>query len=164
MIMNVQHPNLPKSDNDILKIDAMLEHSLKIFRGVASKRLTEITPPRKMFGALANTAYVAPENNKWHHDDSRSDDEEPKLMKMTEDKFGQTKVEEDDESDNIDSDDEGGDGGDGGNVGASDASKQPGGDNDEFDSDDNLPEPRYVRKVRCIHTDQDADYVPSDTE
>ncbi|KAJ0796974.1 hypothetical protein HanPI659440_Chr04g0168531 [Helianthus annuus] len=37
MIMNVQHSNHPKADNNILKIDAMLEHSLKIFRGVAVK-------------------------------------------------------------------------------------------------------------------------------
>ncbi|MFS7951996.1 hypothetical protein Hanom_Chr07g00601781 [Helianthus anomalus] len=169
MIINVQHPNLPKSDNDILKIDAMLKHSLKIFRGVASKLCTESTPPWKMFGALANTAYIAPTNDKWHHDDSRSNDEEPKLKKMIEDKFGQTKVEEDDESDNSDGDDEGGDGG---NVGASGASKQPGGNNDESDSDDNPPEPGYehyfderdVRKVRRIRTNQDGNYVPSDTE
>ncbi|MFS7977339.1 hypothetical protein Hanom_Chr10g00902871 [Helianthus anomalus] len=33
MIMNVQHPNLPKADNDILKIDAILEQSLRIFKG-----------------------------------------------------------------------------------------------------------------------------------
>ncbi|KAJ0860478.1 hypothetical protein HanRHA438_Chr13g0624121 [Helianthus annuus] len=56
MIMNVQHPNLPKIDNDVLKIDVMLERSLKIFKGVAAKRYKESTPPRKMFGALANTA------------------------------------------------------------------------------------------------------------
>ncbi|MFS7936533.1 hypothetical protein Hanom_Chr05g00416691 [Helianthus anomalus] len=37
MIMNVQHPNLPKADNDVLKIDVMMEHSLKIFNGVAVK-------------------------------------------------------------------------------------------------------------------------------
>ncbi|KAJ0532378.1 hypothetical protein HanHA300_Chr00c0001g0677601 [Helianthus annuus] len=64
MIMNVQHPNLPKGDNDVLNIDAMLEHSLKIFKGVAPKRYTESTPPRKMFGALVNTAYVTQNNNK----------------------------------------------------------------------------------------------------
>ncbi|MFS8003264.1 hypothetical protein Hanom_Chr13g01211971 [Helianthus anomalus] len=176
MIMNVQHPNLPKSDNDVQKIDAMLENSLKIFKGVAAKQYKESTPPRKMFGALA---YGAPDNDKWRHDESQSDNEEPKLKKMIDDKFGRKKLkffgDSDDESDNGDSDDEGGDGG---NVGASGASipggnksKQPG-DDDESDSDDNPPEPGYehyfvnrgVRQVRQIHTDQDADYVPSDME
>ncbi|KAJ0539294.1 hypothetical protein HanHA300_Chr08g0284681 [Helianthus annuus] len=92
MSMNVQHPNLPKADNDILKIDAMLEHSLNIFRGVAAKRYTESTHPRKMFGALTNKDYVAPTNDKWRHDDSQSDDEEPKLKKMIEDKFSRKKL------------------------------------------------------------------------
>ncbi|KAF5805498.1 hypothetical protein HanRHA438_Chr05g0219611 [Helianthus annuus] len=172
MIMNVQHPNLPKADNNVLKIDAMMEHSLKIFRGVASKRYTKSTPPRKMFGALANTAYVAPTNDKWRHDDRQFDDEEPKLKKMIEDKFSRKKLkifgDTDDESDNGDGDDEGGDGG---NVGASGASV-PGGDSDKFDSNDNPPEPGYehyfddhgVRQVRRIRTNQDVDYVPSDTE
>ncbi|KAJ0512143.1 hypothetical protein HanIR_Chr11g0559901 [Helianthus annuus] len=132
-----------------------------------------------MFGALANTAYVALDNDKWRHDDSQSDNEEPNLKKMIEDKFGRKKLkifgDSDDESDNGDDDDEGGDGG---NVGASsisipggDKRKQPG-DNDESDSDDNQPEPGYehyfddrcVRQVRRIRTDQDADYVPSNTE
>ncbi|KAJ0697030.1 hypothetical protein HanLR1_Chr10g0364121 [Helianthus annuus] len=68
-------------------------------------------------------------------------------------------------------DDEGGEGGDGGNVGASGASARSG-DNDESESDDNPPEPGYehyieergIRKVRRIRTNQDEDYVPSDTE
>ncbi|MFS7986483.1 hypothetical protein Hanom_Chr11g01010851 [Helianthus anomalus] len=41
MIMNVQHPDLPKEANDVLKIDVMIEHSLKIFKGVAAKRYLE---------------------------------------------------------------------------------------------------------------------------
>ncbi|KAJ0716360.1 hypothetical protein HanPI659440_Chr13g0511771 [Helianthus annuus] len=87
MIMNVQHPNLPKADNDILKIDAMHEQSLLIFKGFSAKRYVESDPPRKMFGALDNTEYVAPANDKWRHDDSQSDDEEPTLKKMMEDKW-----------------------------------------------------------------------------
>ncbi|KAM0006292.1 hypothetical protein Hdeb2414_s0178g00824901 [Helianthus debilis subsp. tardiflorus] len=181
MIMNVQHPNLPKSDNDVLKIDVMLEHSLKIFRGKTAKRYKESTPPRKMFGALANTAYVAPENDKWRHDDSQSDNEEPTLKKMIKDKFGRKKRkikifgDSDYESDNGDGDDKGGDGGDVGASGAStpggDKSKQPV-DDDESDSDDIPAEPGYehyfddhgVRQVRRLCTDQDVDYVSSDTE
>ncbi|KAJ0551530.1 hypothetical protein HanHA300_Chr07g0258151 [Helianthus annuus] len=115
-----------------------------------------------MFGALINTAYVAPANDKWRYDDSQSNDEEPKLKKMIEDKFGRKKLkifgDTDDESDNGDGDDEGGDGR---NVGVSGASV-PGGNNDESDSEDNSPEPGYehyfddrgVRQVRHIRTDQ----------
>ncbi|KAF5785545.1 hypothetical protein HanXRQr2_Chr10g0429881 [Helianthus annuus] len=155
IIMNVQHPNLPKADNDVLKIDVMIEHSLKIFRGVAAKRYMESTPPRRMFGALREKNYVALANDKWHHDNSQSDNEEPKLKKMIEDTFGRKKLkifgDYDDESDNDGGDDEVGDGGDG---------------------DDNPPESGYehyfdergVRQVRRIRTDQDEDYVPSDTE
>ncbi|MFS7936532.1 hypothetical protein Hanom_Chr05g00416681 [Helianthus anomalus] len=87
-----------------------------------------------MFDALGNKNYVAPANDKWRHDDSQSDDEEPKLKKMIEDKFGRKRLkifgDTNNESDNGDDDDQGGDGGDGGNVGASGACA-PGGDNDE---------------------------------
>ncbi|KAM0066759.1 hypothetical protein Hdeb2414_s0002g00052861 [Helianthus debilis subsp. tardiflorus] len=154
MIMNVQHPNHPKNDNDILKIDVMMEHSLKIFKGVAFKCYMESTPPWKMFGALANTAYVAPENDMWRHDDSQTDNEEPTLKKMIEDKFGRKKRkvkgdnDSDDESDNGDGD--GGDGGDGGASGAStpggDKGKQLG-DDDELDLDDNSPELGYEHYI-----------------
>ncbi|KAJ0699147.1 hypothetical protein HanRHA438_Chr10g0436171 [Helianthus annuus] len=175
MIMNVQHPNLPKAANDVLNIDVMIEHSLKIFRGLAAKRYTESKPPRRMFGALGDKNYVAPANDKWRHDERQSDDEEPKLKKMMEDKFGRKKLkicgDSDDECDDDGGDDEGGESGDGGNVGASGASARSG-DNDESESDDNPPEPGYehyidergVRQVRRIRTDQDEDYVPSDTE
>ncbi|KAM0064999.1 hypothetical protein Hdeb2414_s0003g00109591 [Helianthus debilis subsp. tardiflorus] len=83
MIMNDQHTNLLKADNDILKVDAMIEQSSRIFKGFSEKRYIESDPPRKMFGALANKEYVAPADDKWRHNDSLSDDEEPKLKKMT---------------------------------------------------------------------------------
>ncbi|KAJ0553553.1 hypothetical protein HanRHA438_Chr08g0350761 [Helianthus annuus] len=166
MIMNVQHLNLPKADNDILKIDAIY---------------VESDPPRKMFGALDNIEYVAPANDKWRYDDSQSDDEEPTLKKMMEDKFGHKSDLSDSDGD---SDDEGGDGGDVGATaasapGATSASaagttgaSSAGGDADDSESDDNRPEPGYefyldelrVRKTRRIRQEEDADYVPSDTE
>ncbi|KAJ0794832.1 hypothetical protein HanPI659440_Chr04g0143561 [Helianthus annuus] len=206
MIINVQHLNLPKADNDILKIDAMLDHSLKIFKGVAAKRYKESTPPRKMFGVLADKAYVALVNDKWCHDDSQSDDEEPKLKKMMEDKFGRKKIkifsdstesddnddddDDDDDDDNDDDDDDDAgtsgdvgasgagapDAGAGGDVGASAAgapgASAAGGDEEDSDSEDNPPEPGYeyfydnrgVRQVRRIRQEEDADYVPSNTE
>ncbi|MFS7945794.1 hypothetical protein Hanom_Chr06g00528361 [Helianthus anomalus] len=169
MIMNVQHPNLSKADNDILKIDTMIEHSLKIFRGCATKIYKESKPPRKLFGALGKTDYIAPEDDKWRHNDSQSDDKEPKLKKMMEDKFGRKDSDSSDGDD--DGDDEGGDGGDAGAAGASGASST-GDDEEDSESDDNQPEPGYefyldergVRKVRKIRQEDDDDeHVPWDT-
>ncbi|KAJ0570417.1 hypothetical protein HanHA300_Chr05g0177751 [Helianthus annuus] len=175
MIMNVQHPGLPKADNDILKIDAMFELSLRIFKGFSTKRYVESDPPRKMFAALVNTTYVAPANDKWRHDDNQSDDEELKLKKMMEDKFGRKKL--DSSERDSDGDDEGDDGGDGGDAGTTAASAPgaggAGGDEQaDSESDDNQPEQGYefylddrgVRKVRKIKQEEDADYVPSDTK
>ncbi|KAJ0514197.1 hypothetical protein HanHA300_Chr10g0366851 [Helianthus annuus] len=173
MIMNVQHPNLPKEDNDVLKVDVMNETSLRILRACRAKSYKESDPPRKLFGFLGNNAYVAPENDKWRHDNSESDDEEPTLNKKIKDKFGKKSESDDDESD-----DEGGgagEGGDGGNIGASvGAASAPGGDDAESGSDDNPPEPGYehfidergIRQLRriCSDRDPDEDYVSSDNE
>ncbi|KAM0022200.1 hypothetical protein Hdeb2414_s0023g00625931 [Helianthus debilis subsp. tardiflorus] len=176
-MIDVQHPDLPKDNNNVLKIDAMKEISLKIFKGYDAKSYKESDPPRKLFGILDSNTYVAPENDKLRHDNSDSDNEEPTLKKMIEDKFSKKG-----EGDDDDNDDEGSDsdnqGSDGGVVGASgtgstggDQSKQPG-DDDKSDSDDNPLEPGYeryvdaqgVRQIRRIRTEQDEDYVPSDTE
>ncbi|KAM0063369.1 hypothetical protein Hdeb2414_s0003g00090111 [Helianthus debilis subsp. tardiflorus] len=51
IIMNVQHPDLPKEANDVLK----WRHE---------------ETPRKFFGALGDKNYVAPTNDKWRHDES----------------------------------------------------------------------------------------------
>ncbi|MFS8024920.1 hypothetical protein Hanom_Chr16g01468951 [Helianthus anomalus] len=128
-----------------------------------------------MFEALDNTKYIAPTKDKWHQDDCQSDNEEPKLKNMMEDKFGRKKLDSS-ESDS-DGDDEGDDGGDVGATaasapGASDAGGDKGA---EYESDDNHPEPRFkfyyddcnVRQVRRIQTkesEKDVDCVPSDTE
>ncbi|MFS7943458.1 hypothetical protein Hanom_Chr06g00500501 [Helianthus anomalus] len=60
MIMNVQHPDLPKEDNDVLKIDVVKEISLKIFKGYGAKSYKESDPPRKLFGFLDNNTCVVP--------------------------------------------------------------------------------------------------------
>ncbi|KAJ0583748.1 hypothetical protein HanHA89_Chr05g0180201 [Helianthus annuus] len=117
--MNVQHPNLPKADNDILKIDTMIEHSLKIFRGIAVKSHKESDPPRRLICALGKTDYIAPEDDKWRHNDSQSEDEEPELKKKMEEKFGRKDLDSSNSDD--DGDDEGSDCGDAGVVGASTA-------------------------------------------
>ncbi|MFS8033341.1 hypothetical protein Hanom_Chr17g01568421 [Helianthus anomalus] len=128
MIMNVQHPNLPKADDDILKTESMIEHSLRIFWGLAIKRYKESEPHRKLFGALDNTNYIAQEDDKCRHNDSQSDNEEPD-----------------------DGDDEAGDGGDTCAVGASSAGASTAGaaggtsagnDEEDIESDDNPPDPR----------------------
>ncbi|KAF5788900.1 hypothetical protein HanXRQr2_Chr09g0364591 [Helianthus annuus] len=189
MIMNVQHPNLPKADNDVLKIEAMNFNSLRLIKNLAHKRYKESVPPRKLFGALHNTAYVAPADNKWRHEDSQSDDEEPELKRMMSEKFGP----EPDASDESDSDNDGGDGGDVGAVGASSVGTAGGvsaggtsegevsagdtsaGGDDEANSnsdDDLLLEPGYemyldergVRRYRKIRQEDDPEYVPSDPE
>ncbi|MFS8026098.1 hypothetical protein Hanom_Chr16g01482981 [Helianthus anomalus] len=178
MIMNVQHPYLPKvdDDDDILNIDTMIEHSLKIFKGLATKRYNERDPPRRLICALGKTDYIAPEDDKWRHNDNQSDDEELELKKKIEEKFGRK------DSNSSDSDDEGGDGGHAGAVGASIAGASTAGTtgatsagNDEEDtkSDDNQPEPGYelyvhergARQIRKIRREDDDDEcVPSDTE
>ncbi|KAJ0592367.1 hypothetical protein HanHA300_Chr03g0084321 [Helianthus annuus] len=117
MVMSIQHPGLPKADNDVLKIEAMNFNSLRIIKNLAHKRYKESNPPRKLFGALGDTAYVAPKENKWRHNDSESDDEEPELKRRMSEKFGPDPIDSD--SSGSDSDDEGGDGGDTGVVGAS---------------------------------------------
>ncbi|KAF5791055.1 hypothetical protein HanXRQr2_Chr09g0390341 [Helianthus annuus] len=141
MIMNDQHLNLPKEDNDVLKINIMKEISLKIFKRYGAKSYKESDPPRKLFGFLDNNTYVAPKNDNWRHDNNDSDNEEPTLNKMIEDKFGKKS-----ESDDDDSDGEGSEGGDGGNVGAG-AASAPGGDDAESGSDDNPPEPGYEHYI-----------------
>ncbi|KAJ0794531.1 hypothetical protein HanPI659440_Chr04g0140261 [Helianthus annuus] len=135
MIMNVQHPNLPKEDNDVLKFKVMKEMSLKVLKGFSAKSYKESDPPRELFGFLDNNEYVAQENDKWRHDNIESDDEEPTMNKKIEDKFGKKDDNDDDESD-------GSEGGDGGAVGTS-GTGSTGGDRG---------------------TEQDEDYVPSDTE
>ncbi|MFS8026675.1 hypothetical protein Hanom_Chr16g01489511 [Helianthus anomalus] len=109
MIMNVQHPGLPKADNDILMI----------FKALAAKSYKETDPPRKLIGAHGKPDYVAPADDKWRHDYSQSDDEGPELKRKMIEKFG---PEESGSSDSDSDNDEGG-GGDAG-AGAAGASQE----------------------------------------
>ncbi|MFS7965948.1 hypothetical protein Hanom_Chr09g00768131 [Helianthus anomalus] len=183
MIMNVQHPNLPKADDDILKIEPMFLQSLRIIKSLAAKRYKESDPLRKLIGALGKQDYVAPTDGKWRHNDSQSDSEEPELKKKMVEKFG---PEDSGSSESDSDDDDAGDGGDpgAGVVGISDAGASSAGatggtsaGNDEEDSksDDNPPEPGYeyylddrgvkkVRKIRLDDDDGEEEYVPSDNE
>ncbi|KAJ0695304.1 hypothetical protein HanLR1_Chr10g0344071 [Helianthus annuus] len=160
MIMNVQHPDFSKENNDILKVDIMPEQALPIFKGFSSKKYQESDPPRKMFGALAKKDYVAPADDKWRHNDSQSDDEEPSLKKKMHDKFGRKKSDGDSFERDSDDNDDGGNGGDAGATVASapGTGDAEGGDEQGSTSDDSQPEPGYD-----FFTD-DTDYVPSDTK
>ncbi|KAJ0813252.1 hypothetical protein HanPSC8_Chr17g0771311 [Helianthus annuus] len=42
MVMNIQHPGLPKADNDVLKIEAMNFNSLRIIKNLAHKRSKKV--------------------------------------------------------------------------------------------------------------------------
>ncbi|MFS7926176.1 hypothetical protein Hanom_Chr04g00293901 [Helianthus anomalus] len=88
----------------------MIEHSLKIFRGLVIERYKESDPPRTQFGALDKTNYIAPDDDKWRHNDRQSDNEEPKLKKKIGEKFG--RKDSDSSDSDGDGDDEAGDGGD----------------------------------------------------
>ncbi|KAJ0956917.1 hypothetical protein HanPSC8_Chr01g0021191 [Helianthus annuus] len=160
----------------------MIENSLRIFRSLAIKRYTESEPPRRLINALDKPDYIAPADDKWRHNDSQSDDEEPELKKKMVEKFGQK--DSDSSDSDSDGDDEGGDGDDAGAVavgvfgaaGASSAGSAGGtsaGNNEEdTESDDNPPEPgcevyfdeRSVKRIRRIRQEDNPEYVPSDTE
>ncbi|KAJ0751982.1 hypothetical protein HanPI659440_Chr09g0319071 [Helianthus annuus] len=142
MIMNAQHPDLPKADTDILNIETKLDNSFNLFKGHSAKKYKESDPPRKMFGALLNRNYVAPSNDKWRHDDSQSNDEEPELDKRMKEKLKQKRDSSD--SSDSDNDEEGGDG-DGGDARMT-AASAPGASSAGGDEQ------------------ADSDYVPSDTE
>ncbi|KAJ0669348.1 hypothetical protein HanPI659440_Chr17g0700131 [Helianthus annuus] len=183
MIMNVQLPNLPKAHNDIMKTEPMILQSLRIIKSLTAKRYKESDPPRKLIGALGKLDYIAPEDDKWRHNDSQSDDKEPELKKKMIEKFG---PEESGSSDSDSDNDEAGDGGDAGAgaIGISDAGASSAGatggtsagnDDDVSESDDNPPEPGYevyyddrgvkrIRKIRRDDDDDDDEYVPSDIE
>ncbi|MFS8026667.1 hypothetical protein Hanom_Chr16g01489431 [Helianthus anomalus] len=166
MIMSVQHPGLPKADNDILKIETMIENSLKIFKALAAKRYKETDPPRKSISALVKPDYVAPADDKWRHDDIESDDEGPELKRKMIEKFGP----QESESSESDSDNDEGSGGDAGARASS--AGAAGGDEEDSESNDNPPEPGYevyydergVKRIRRIRQEDDLEYLPSDTE
>ncbi|KAJ0475294.1 hypothetical protein HanRHA438_Chr13g0577211 [Helianthus annuus] len=183
MVMNVQHPDLPKADNDILKIEAMNFNSLRLIKNLAAKRYKESVPPRKLIGALANPDYVAPANDKWRHDDSQSDSEEPELERLRIEKFGPDPVDSDESgSDSDGSSGESDNGGDTGAVGTSSkgaaggtsasSSSASGDDESDSSSSDHIVEPGYemyidirgVRRYRKIRTEDDPAYVPEDPE
>ncbi|MFS7951999.1 hypothetical protein Hanom_Chr07g00601811 [Helianthus anomalus] len=156
MIMNVQQPNLPKADDDILKIEPMILNSLRIIKSLAAKRYKESDPPRKLIGALGKPDYIALGDDKWCYDDSQSDDEGSELKRKMIEKFGPR------DSGSSESDSDNDDAGDGGGAG----------DGVSYESDDNPLEPGYevyydergVKRIGKIRQEDDPEYVPSDTE
>ncbi|KAM0068034.1 hypothetical protein Hdeb2414_s0002g00068461 [Helianthus debilis subsp. tardiflorus] len=80
MMIDAQIPDLPKAEADVLPVNPMNERTLLIFKSMST--YTESDPIRKLIGHLDVPTYEAPQNNKWRHDASESDDEEPRLIAL----------------------------------------------------------------------------------
>ncbi|KAM0053320.1 hypothetical protein Hdeb2414_s0007g00258361 [Helianthus debilis subsp. tardiflorus] len=66
IIIDTQVENLPKEEKNMLKIDVMTEHTLKVLKRIS--KYDEGPVPRKMIGYLGNPNYVTPANDKWTND------------------------------------------------------------------------------------------------
>ncbi|XP_021975286.1 uncharacterized protein LOC110870411 [Helianthus annuus] len=150
--MNVQHPSLPKADNDVLKIEVMNFNSLRIIKNLAHRRYKESVPSRKLFAALD----VSDESESDSDDEGGDGGDTGAVGASSVGTTGGTSV----------------GGTSAGGVSAGDTSA--GGD-DEADSDsddDHLLEPGYemyldergVKRYRKIRQEDDPEYVPSDPE
>ncbi|KAJ0882781.1 hypothetical protein HanPSC8_Chr10g0413631 [Helianthus annuus] len=80
MMIDDQIPDLAKAEADVLPVNPMIERTLLIFKSMAAYK--ESDPIRKLIGHLNIPGYEAPQHNKWRHDASDSDNEEPKLIAL----------------------------------------------------------------------------------
>ncbi|KAJ0681086.1 hypothetical protein HanPI659440_Chr16g0631761 [Helianthus annuus] len=79
MLLDDQIPNLPKVDGDELKLIHMDNETLKrldVYRGVEKGKEPKF---KKKFVEIEKADYQAPEDDKWRHDNSGSDDETKKM-------------------------------------------------------------------------------------
>ncbi|KAF5765217.1 hypothetical protein HanRHA438_Chr15g0713501 [Helianthus annuus] len=79
MLLDDQIKNLPKADDDELKLDHMDAETLKrlnVYQGVEKDKEP---PSRKQFGSILKLDYAAPTHDKWRHDDNNSDSEDKKM-------------------------------------------------------------------------------------
>ncbi|MFS8034934.1 hypothetical protein Hanom_Chr17g01587041 [Helianthus anomalus] len=82
MLLDDQIPNLPKADNDELKLDHMDNETLKrldVYRGVEKGKEPKF---RKKFAAIEKSDYQALEDDKWRHDNSDSGTENEKMQQF----------------------------------------------------------------------------------
>ncbi|MFS7997564.1 hypothetical protein Hanom_Chr12g01143231 [Helianthus anomalus] len=87
MLIDDQVQNLPMDDDDELKLDHMDSETLKcldVYRGVKKENEPKY---KQKFAATKKPDYEAPEDDKWRHDNSGSDDKtkrmEPLVLKKT---------------------------------------------------------------------------------
>ncbi|MFS7908599.1 hypothetical protein Hanom_Chr01g00085041 [Helianthus anomalus] len=80
IIIDTQVENLPKEEKNVLKIDVMTEHTLKVLKRIS--KYDEGPVPRKMIGYLGNPNYVTPANDKWTNEGSDSNNEYVKIDAM----------------------------------------------------------------------------------
>ncbi|KAJ0462694.1 hypothetical protein HanHA300_Chr14g0506901 [Helianthus annuus] len=80
MILNDKIKDLPKDVEDVMEMSSVS----KVTIGRVTKDKDEKT--KRMICRIKDKAYVAPENDKWRHDDSNSDNENSKMNEMVEKK------------------------------------------------------------------------------
>ncbi|XP_021991556.1 glutamic acid-rich protein-like [Helianthus annuus] len=80
MMLNDKIKDLPKDCEDVMEMSVVN----KVTIGRITKDKDEKT--KQMICRIKDKAYVAPENDKWRHDDSNSDNEDSKMNEMVEKK------------------------------------------------------------------------------
>ncbi|MFS7905298.1 hypothetical protein Hanom_Chr01g00046051 [Helianthus anomalus] len=80
MMINDQFNNIPKDNGDILDLRNMTSETIA--------RLTKGTEEgaKRMICRINNSAYIAPENDRWTHENSSSDDEYERMSELVEKK------------------------------------------------------------------------------
>ncbi|KAJ0657261.1 hypothetical protein HanLR1_Chr14g0545011 [Helianthus annuus] len=80
MILNEKVKDLPKDSNDVMEFsDVNKTAILRVTKDNDAKT-------KELICAIKDKAYVAPENDKWRHDDSSSDNEDNQMNEMIEKK------------------------------------------------------------------------------
>ncbi|XP_022003018.1 probable inactive protein kinase DDB_G0270444 [Helianthus annuus] len=80
MLLNDKIKDLPKDCEDVMEMSVVNKTTI----GRVTKDKDEKT--KQMICIIKDKAYVAPENDKWRHDDSNSDNEDSKMSEMVEKK------------------------------------------------------------------------------
>ncbi|MFS7946450.1 hypothetical protein Hanom_Chr06g00536441 [Helianthus anomalus] len=80
MMINDQFKDIPKDNGDILDMRNMTSETIA--------RLTKGTEEgaKRMICRIKNPAYIAPENDRWRHDNSSSDNEDERISELVEKK------------------------------------------------------------------------------
>ncbi|KAJ0448277.1 hypothetical protein HanRHA438_Chr17g0823121 [Helianthus annuus] len=80
MMINDQFKDIPKNNGDIMDLRNMTSETIA--------RVTKGTNERtkRMICRINNPAYVAPENDKWRHENSSSDNEDERMSELSEKK------------------------------------------------------------------------------